>query len=694
MSDGFLRFDNGTPVNITPTWVNVKTFDVSVNIPDASLRAALESSLGKAAGTPITAAELQKLTALQSLGNAIQDLTGLKFAINLIELNLSYNEISDISPLAGLTNLKRLTLWGNQISDISALAGLTNLSELDLSFNEISDISALAGLTNLKSLNLHGNPVPDLTPISQLENLTKSGTKTRQLMEKQPQPGESTQPYPWDLTFTFEAEVVALAREPILIEKSGSVNLDIALTTIRGNTVTVAGLIKPVIGEPTEAEVTVSVRLRLSNTFSNTPINIPDVRLHRALARELGKDREDPITVAEMQTLTSLRIGGIQDLTGLEFAINLTKLEFEERYDITGEIIKISDISPLSRLINLETLDLYGNKVSDISPLAKLTNLRVLGLRDNEISDIPPLSRLINLETLDLYGNKVTDISPLAGLENLKELDLNDNEVSNISSLVGFKNLTHLRLNNNKVSNLSPLAGLDLIGLDLQGNGISDISPIANLINITSLRLHSNEISDISPLAGLKNLIYLDLYSNEISDISPLTELKNLEKLTLGDNKISDISPLAGLTKLRLLTLHENRISDFAPVANLIKNMYHYTNSNQDVSDAAAPSVPDATPPVSTALLSNYPNPFNPETWIPYHLAEPADVTLTIYSADGKSVRTLALGHQPAGIYESKSRAAYWDGRNSMGERVASGVYFYTLTAGDFAATGKMLIMK
>ena len=98
--------------------------------------------------------------------------------------------------------------------------------------------------------------------------------------------------------------------------------------------------------------------------------------------------------------------------------------------------------------------------------------------------------------------------------------------------------------------------------------------------------------------------------------------------------------------------------------------------------------------PSESALLPNYPNPFNPETWLPYHLAEPAEVTLSIYSAGGQLVRTLALGHQPAGIYASKSRAAYWDGRNAVGERVASGVYFYTLTAGDFAATEKMLIMK
>ena len=101
-----------------------------------------------------------------------------------------------------------------------------------------------------------------------------------------------------------------------------------------------------------------------------------------------------------------------------------------------------------------------------------------------------------------------------------------------------------------------------------------------------------------------------------------------------------------------------------------------------------------ALTPKKTSLLPNYPNPFNPETWIPYQLAESADVTLRIYAVDGKVVRTLALGHQPIGIYHDKSRAAYWDGKNALSEPVASGVYFYTLTAGDFTATRKMLIRK
>ena len=98
--------------------------------------------------------------------------------------------------------------------------------------------------------------------------------------------------------------------------------------------------------------------------------------------------------------------------------------------------------------------------------------------------------------------------------------------------------------------------------------------------------------------------------------------------------------------------------------------------------------------PQETALLPNYPNPFNPETWIPYQLAKPAEVTVHIYAVNGVLLRTLALGHLPAGHYHGKNRAAYWDGRNAVGEPVASGVYFYTLTAGDFAATRKMLILK
>ena len=98
--------------------------------------------------------------------------------------------------------------------------------------------------------------------------------------------------------------------------------------------------------------------------------------------------------------------------------------------------------------------------------------------------------------------------------------------------------------------------------------------------------------------------------------------------------------------------------------------------------------------PEMTVLLPNYPNPFNPETWIPYQLANSGDVQITIYDTKRIVVRSLVLGHQAAGYYTDKNRAAYWDGRNSLGENVASGVYFYQLQAGEISPMRKMVILK
>ena len=101
-----------------------------------------------------------------------------------------------------------------------------------------------------------------------------------------------------------------------------------------------------------------------------------------------------------------------------------------------------------------------------------------------------------------------------------------------------------------------------------------------------------------------------------------------------------------------------------------------------------------ALTPKETVLLPNYPNPFNPETWIPYHLAHAAAIQITIYDTQGVMVRQLDLGHQPAGYYTARSKAAYWDGCNENGESVASGVYFYQLRAGDYTALRRMVIVK
>ena len=283
----------------------------------------------------------------------------------------------------------------------------------------------------------------------------------------------------------------------------------------------------------------------------------------------------------------------------------------------------------------------------------KMHRLARLSAPTHGITNLAGLEHAIRLTELDMPGNQIADITPLRNLTTLFRIVLNENSITNITSLTGLTRLTHLNLSQNR---------------------IRTIDSLANLIGITELQLQKNQIGNIQPLVGLTRLTKLSLSDNQISDVAPLETLTALTQLELSGNTITDLAPLRRLK------------AENAGVAIDIE-ITEDTNNVQ-----AAPSAPRV--PVETALFPNYPNPFNPETWIPYQLAKSADVTLTIYDVKGREVRRLALGHQAAGVYYSRGRAAYWDGRNAFGEKVATGLYFYTLTTGEFNATGKMLIQK
>ena len=263
-------------------------------------------------------------------------------------------------------------------------------------------------------------------------------------------------------------------------------------------------------------------------------VDIPDPRLRASIERILRKGPGAPITKAEMESLTKLRvsIASISDLTGLEFATNLTSLDLSEN--------SISDISALEGLTNLTSLVLSKNSISDISVLAGLTNLTGLSLWKNSVSDISAVEGLTNLTWLYLGGNSVLDISAVAGLTNLILLDLEENSVSDISAVAGLTKLRELFLRDNSISDLSALAGLtNLEWLFLDDNSISDLSGLEGLKNLTWLDLPRNSISDLSPLAGLTKLASLDVQKNLVSDISALSSLTNLRRLYLGDNPLS-----------------------------------------------------------------------------------------------------------------------------------------------------------
>ncbi len=495
----------------------------TVIIPDASLRAAVETALRKASGASITRVEMASLTRLEASESDIRDLTGLEFATGLTSLNLSHNIIPDITPLSGLTNLTSLILSYNSITDISPLSGLTNLTSLNLSYNSITDISPLSGLTSLTLLILSGNLFTDISPLSGLTNLTSLNLSYNSVSDLTPLSGLTS------LTFLS-------LYDGIMIRDRSALS-------------------------------------RLSNL---SEADIPDANLRAAIKIAMGKASDAPITGFEMGFLSELEApnSNIRDLTGLELATGLTNLdlgtEFVSRVGYVNSN-HISDFSLLSGLTNLERLDLGGNSISDLSALSGaisgLPNLERLILDTNSISDVSAISGFTRLRVLLLYNNNISDLSPLSGLPNLEQLYLENNSISDVSPLSGLPNLEWLGLSANNISDVSSLSGLpNLIRLFLHSNSMSDVSSLSGLTSLRTLNLDNNNISNITPLSGLTSLTSLLLSANNISDISALSGLNSLLSLSIFRNNISDISALSGLTNLRSLSLSSNNISDLSPL--------------------------------------------------------------------------------------------------------------------------------
>ena len=174
---------------------------------------------------------------------------------------------------------------------------------------------------------------------------------------------------------------------------------------------------------------------------------------------------------------------------------------------------------------------------------------------------------------------------------------------------------------------------------------------------------------------------------------------KPFDRYSVSTVKLNSFGGIARLTRHTKVGSHSvNLLGKIEDGLAKRGRMWVFVRGFRNEKSPAAPSQVVLTrlpaPATETSLLPNYPNPFNPETWIPYQLSKPADVAVSIYAIDGRLVRRLDLGQMPSGVYQSRARAAYWDGRNATGEPVASGVYFYTLQAGDFVATRKMVIRK
>ena len=275
-------------------------------------------------------------------------------------------------------------------------------------------------------------------------------------------------------------------------------------------------------------KITVSFLLYivLCGTAYAQVVEIPDPNLRQAVREALNLPAGAPITQTDTRQLTGLSASESQitDLTGLEYAANLTNLVLGSNY--------ISDLAPLAKSTKLELLWLWNNPLSDLSPLANLTHLEKVDFAGCQISDITPLSNLTQLTTLILRHNRINDLTPLAGLIKLEDLSLWSNPVFNLTPLTGLTNLKSADLSECQISDITPLSNLTQVTtLSLRKNHIVDVSPLANLTQLNRLYLQRNWIVDVSPIVGLTNLGVLDIRTNPIMNLSLLEGLSLTEFL-------------------------------------------------------------------------------------------------------------------------------------------------------------------
>ena len=370
------------------------------------------------------------------------------------------------------------------------------------------------------------------------------------------------------------------------------------------------------------------------------------------------------------------------------------------------------------RYLNIRNQNITALKAGDFNGLTALTHL---WLSNNELSSLPAdiFDDLTALTHLYLVNSGLSSLP--AGIFDkntaLERLYVVDNELSSLPAGIFDKNtaLELLHLNSNELSSLPVGIFDDLIALKelyLYGNELSSLPAgiFDNLIALQRLYLYSNTVDPLSLTVSLKQ-IEAGQFKVTVPTGAPFNVSLTL-RVTNGSIDEEATAPLTisrGRVESETLTVSRAPgttdavlvdIETLPPIPGghsgyeLVKSADLPLTVIDALGNAAPRRIPVDAVPSETVLSANYPNPFNPETWIPYQLSNTSDVKITIYDMRGTVVRRLDLGHQRAGYYTRRSRAAYWNGRNTIGEKVSSGVYFYQLQTDNISLLRKMHILK
>ncbi|RKU17910.1 hypothetical protein C6501_03260 [Candidatus Poribacteria bacterium] len=659
---------------------------------------------------------LESLTRLEIHGCSISDLSGLANLTQLEWLELVNNSIEGeaLSDLKNLQNLTTLNLDANLISDVSGLSDLTNLKVLYLENNLIQDVSALSSLTNLERLDLRNNAITNFTPLKGLSENT--------FIRMAGNPGfpadgpKITGPWLWVIVPGNElaagTDFLAKATAGAVTEIKVATNGAAAGKTVGDSTWTWHSL--SASGGNNINEMTESLGW-------GTGSEIYDHIVYGSVVLDSPSEQHTKMLVGSDDAVKVWLNGElVHEAYGVRAAA-----DYEDFFDVTLK---------QGKNVLLVALDNHGHGgfaghfgfASDAKYTVFRAGTRFLFATDAtsfEVGDTFTLHlQTENVKNLagwqaDLVFNP--DVLEAVEVSEGDFLTSEDTETRFISGTIQnstgkITGINALRLSSGGISGKGTLCSVSF----------TVIGPGESLLTLENFEAGSRLGSPIPSLPP-EYLIVVegeelpmpawDVNQDGKVDTQDLVQVA--EAITAGTD--ASAAPQADVNKdgtidnrdLVIVAEHFGESTASAPSTVAIDKagvtpvmVQEWIEQVQAVDDGSITFrkgianlqklLEILIVPKKSALLANYPNPFNPETWIPYHLSEPANVNLTIYAANGTVVRTLMLGHQAAGIYQSRSRAAYWDGKNALGEPVASGVYFYTLTAGDFSATRKMFIRK
>ena len=670
-------------------WLDLWSTDLSDLSPIAGLINL--KAIAITGGTITDLSPLARLINMESVfvwGNPVSNISGLENLTKLRKIDICGGKISDITALAGLTGLKELYLRGNQISDISPLAGLTQLPRLELSYNNISDISPLAGLTNLKWLHVGNNNISDFSPLDRLrENIKLIWYSNPGFPNGGP---KILGPWLWAVlpgaNLDRSTDLLSEASGGTVTEREIAIHGAVAGEAVGTDAWTFhtlppswhtgemlkhpgpEGIIYGVVSlySPREQDTTLYV-----GSEREFKVWLNGTLTYSRLGSWWARDYDDFLSVTLKQGRNVL-------LIALRTA-HLACFGFEPGTEYTlGSGIGYSLSEMPVHIGDTFTFDVRADSVSNLAgwqfDLAfDPAILEAKGVREGDFLKSDGGNTFFQRGRIDNSAGKISGL--IAGR-------ISEGGASGSGSLLQVEfaakseGETELALENFEFGSIT--------GANIPA------SPLEIRITVED-RLVTGDVNRDGRVSILDLILVAQQLGKRVAAGSPVDinadGIVNIFDLTLvAQGIVGAAAPAVATGRVDAATIEawiaEAHLADDGSIVfrQGIANLQNLLAS--------------LTVPQETALHPNYPNPFNPETWIPYQLAVPAEVALTIYDTNGGAVRRLEVGHQAAGLYRSQSRAAYWDGRNQRGESVASGLYFYTLSAGDFTATRKMLIRK